>query len=140
ISPTCRTRRTFGSALIDSMNAGVSPNSAVSVGVVPYGESPKTAIVSSSFELGSIGVPLPANAEDDSTVRALKTLRRRFVRIDAWLLGRRDGSGTSKGDSETVRCQFRDPPSTEGRDERRCALSSWNGVREPSRGAPDSPR
>src|SRR5215471_10456974 len=86
ISPTCRTRRTFGSALIDSMNAGVSPNSAVSVGVVPYGESPKTAIVSSSFEFGSIGVPLPATAEDDSTVRALKTLRIPFVRIDALLL------------------------------------------------------
>jgi hypothetical protein len=40
MSPTWSTRSTFGSALIESMKAGVAWNSAVSVGVVPYGASP----------------------------------------------------------------------------------------------------
>src|SRR5215475_10520189 len=45
MSPTWMTSTTSGSALIEAMNAGVALNSAVSVGLVPYGASPYTATV-----------------------------------------------------------------------------------------------
>ena len=44
------------------MNAGVASNSAVSVGVVPYGASPYTASVEVPRELWASGVGLSANA------------------------------------------------------------------------------
>src|SRR4051812_273146 len=46
MSPTCATRLTCGSALIELINTGIARNSALSVGVVPYGASPYTASVS----------------------------------------------------------------------------------------------
>src|SRR5579859_4486890 len=45
MSPTCTTALTCGSALTESMNAGVAWNSAVAVGLMPYGASPYTARV-----------------------------------------------------------------------------------------------
>ncbi len=45
MSPTWMTVLTSGSALTAAMNAGVASVSDVSVGVVPYGASPYTAIV-----------------------------------------------------------------------------------------------
>src|SRR3954471_5311627 len=49
MSPTWITVSTSGSALTESMNAGVAANSAVSVGLVPYGASPYTATVNAAF-------------------------------------------------------------------------------------------
>jgi hypothetical protein len=48
MSPTKATVPTLRSALIASMNAGVRATCEVSVGVRPYGESPKTARVALS--------------------------------------------------------------------------------------------
>src|SRR3979411_129542 len=49
MSPTWITPRTCGSALTESMNAGVAASWAASVGDVPYGESPYTASVNASL-------------------------------------------------------------------------------------------
>src|SRR5215472_640549 len=57
MSPTWRTRSTLGSPLIEVMNAGVWSVSVLSVGLVPYGESPYTAIVNTLLERGTNGVP-----------------------------------------------------------------------------------
>src|SRR5664279_1730487 len=45
MSPTCSTSATSRSLLIVCMNAGVALNWAVSASLVPYGESPNTAIL-----------------------------------------------------------------------------------------------
>src|SRR5262245_42207741 len=55
MSPTCSTRETSGSALIESMKWGVASVWESSLGEVPYGESPYTATVSTPLLLVSSG-------------------------------------------------------------------------------------
>src|SRR5450631_3638672 len=62
MSPTCKTRLTNGSALTALMNAGVATVSLVSVGVVPYGASPYTAIVEAAV------APAPGILQEICTV------------------------------------------------------------------------
>src|SRR5215468_332933 len=104
MSPTCMTSRTSGSSLIDLMKAGVALNSAVSVGVVPYGSSPNTAIVNGFDELLS-GEPLPpASATAAGTASAATTAMLSAIFFITFLQVRSRKMGSNPSPRPPARC------------------------------------
>src|SRR4051794_24361159 len=89
MSPTCSASETSGSALIDSMNAGVAVSCDVSAGVVPYGESPYTAIENGLPAARGDPVPATAVASPPNSAAASVTSARTFLMAVPDVAGRK---------------------------------------------------